>query len=51
MKGTASCTCEPPFKLFPFPTEKNDPLCRQVWIKNIGRKDPITGQKLAAVSR
>ena len=42
--GTRICICNPPFILFPFPTEKKDQERRQRWIKNINRKDPNTGK-------
>jgi len=33
--GTSICVCNPPFILFPFPTEKKDQEITQRWIKNI----------------
>ena len=33
--GSSMCDCQPPFKLFPFPTEKKNPECRLQWVKNI----------------
>lgn len=36
--GTASCVCEPPFKLLPFPTERADPVGRLKWAASINRK-------------
>jgi hypothetical protein len=42
--GTSICVCNPPFILFPFPTEKKDQERTQSWIKNINRKDPNTGK-------
>ena len=38
-----TCDCDPPFKLFPFPTEKKDNEGRQQWIKRINRKE-ISGK-------
>ncbi|CAH3160857.1 unnamed protein product [Porites evermanni] len=35
--GASMCDCEPPFKLFPFPTEKKNPERRLQWAKNISR--------------
>ena len=32
-----NCDCQPPFKLFPFPTEKKNPERRLQWAKNISR--------------
>ena len=42
--GTSRCVCEPPFKLFPFPTERKNPKGRQEWIDLINRSDPDTGE-------
>lgn len=42
--GIGRCICEPPFRLFPFPTELQDPEGRQRWIKNVNRQDPKTGK-------
>ncbi|CAH3129618.1 unnamed protein product, partial [Porites lobata] len=36
--GTHTCDCEPPFKLFPFPTEKKDSEGRRRWTENIKRE-------------
>lgn len=38
-KGTSRCTCDPPFRLIPFPTERKDAKRRAEWIKLINRKD------------
>lgn len=38
------CTCEPPFKLFPFPTERRDSEGRKVWIRAVNRADPKSGK-------
>ena len=38
LSGTHTCDCEPPFKLFPFPTEKKDGEGRKRWTKNIKRE-------------
>ena len=35
--GSSMCDCQPPFKLFPFPTEKKNPERRLRWAKNISR--------------
>ena len=35
--GSSMCDCQPPFKLFPFPTEKKNPERRLQWAKNISR--------------
>ena len=42
--GTRIYVCNPPFMLFPFPTENKDKERRQRWIKNFNRKDPNTGK-------
>uniref|UniRef100_A0A8C6WRK7 THAP-type domain-containing protein n=1 Tax=Neogobius melanostomus TaxID=47308 RepID=A0A8C6WRK7_9GOBI len=42
--GTARCTCDPLFELFPFPTEQKDPKTLQQWIKSVNRKDEVTGK-------
>ncbi len=36
------CPRSPPFYLFPFPMESNDPETRKEWIKAVNRKDPKT---------
>lgn len=38
-----SCSCQPPFTLFPFPTEKKDPYGRQAWANVVSRVDATTG--------
>ena len=38
LNGTHTCDCEPPFKLFPFPTEKKDSEGRRRWKENIKRE-------------
>ena len=38
LNGTQTCDCEPPFKLFPFPTEKKDSKGRKRWTENIKRE-------------
>ena len=38
LNGTHTCDCEPPFKLFPFPTEKKDSEGRRRWTENIKRE-------------
>lgn len=48
--GTSRCVCEPPFKLFPFPTERKNPRGRQEWIDLINRSDPDTGESWAPKS-
>ena len=35
--GSGICDCQPPFKLFPFPTEKKNPERRLQWAKSISR--------------
>ena len=35
LNGTHTCECEPPFKLFPFPTEKKGSEGRRRWTGNI----------------
>jgi len=32
------CSCEVPFKLFPFPTERRDPHARKIWTRAIYRQ-------------
>ncbi|KAJ8251694.1 hypothetical protein GJAV_G00224100 [Gymnothorax javanicus] len=45
--GLDSCTCDPPFRLFPFPTQKQDPeRRRQRWIQAFKRPDPRNPKKL-----
>uniref|UniRef100_A0A8C6U0Y4 THAP-type domain-containing protein n=1 Tax=Neogobius melanostomus TaxID=47308 RepID=A0A8C6U0Y4_9GOBI len=46
-KGTSWCICEPPYVLFPFPTERKDPERRDEWTKLMNRKDIKTGQSWA----
>ena len=38
LNETHTCDCEPPFKLFPFPTEKKDSEGRRRWTENIKRE-------------
>ena len=38
LNGTHTCDCEPPFKLFAFPTEKKDSEGRRRWKENIKRE-------------
>ena len=38
LKRTHTCDCEPPFNLFPFPTEKKDSEGRRRWMGNIKRE-------------
>ena len=38
LNGTHTCDCEPPFKLFPFPTEKKDSEGKGRWTENIKRE-------------
>ena len=35
--GSSMCDCQPPFKLFPFPTEKKNPERRLQWAKDTSR--------------
>ena len=42
--GIGRCICEPPFQLFPFPTEARDPGRRKQWTQLVNRVDPETGQ-------
>ena len=42
--GMGKCICEPPFRLFPFPTELQDLEGRWRWIKNVNRLDRKTGK-------
>jgi hypothetical protein len=42
--GIGQCVCDPPFQLFPFPTELKDPEGRKRWAKLVGRKDEATGK-------
>ena len=42
------CACTPPFQLFPFPSNKEDPEGRRMWEKAVWRKDKITGQNWMA---
>ncbi|KAJ8251695.1 hypothetical protein GJAV_G00224110 [Gymnothorax javanicus] len=44
--GLDSCTCDPPFRLFPFPTQKQDPERRQRWIQAFKRPDPWKPKRL-----
>lgn len=37
LNGTETCDCEPPFKLFPFPTEKKNKEGRKRWADNVHR--------------
>ncbi|XP_061173256.1 uncharacterized protein LOC133182425 [Saccostrea echinata] len=37
--GLGSCICEPPFRLFPFPTELKDNYSRQKWTSIVNRKN------------
>ncbi|XP_032880517.1 uncharacterized protein LOC116975475 [Amblyraja radiata] len=37
--STGNCFCPPPFKLYPFPTEKRDGAARLRWTKLVNRKD------------
>lgn len=39
------CTCQPPFTLHPFPTERSNPEIRKKWIKLINRKDTTPTKK------
>ncbi|KAI8491853.1 hypothetical protein Bbelb_302260 [Branchiostoma belcheri] len=38
------CDCPPPFKLFPFPTEKKRPDARRRWNKLINKKDSVSNK-------
>lgn len=38
-----SCICHPPFTLFPFPSEKQQPEKRKHWIRMVNRKDKDGG--------
>jgi hypothetical protein len=40
------CGCTPPFKLFAFPGEKNDPLARSQWTKLVNRRDSKNANKV-----
>lgn len=44
--GSSPCDCQPPFRLFPFPTEKKNSERRLQWVKNISRKNPKNGTLL-----
>lgn len=48
--GTSRCVCDPPFKLFPFPTERKNSKGRQEWIDLINRSDLNTGESWAPKS-
>lgn len=37
--GLGSCICDPPFYLFPFPTELKDSYARQKWASIVNRKN------------
>lgn len=37
--GQGSCDCLPPFRLFPFPTERKDPAGRLQWTSLVNRKN------------
>ena len=38
-QGLASCICEPPFRLFPFPTARRDDQSRKKWASIVNRKN------------
>ena len=38
-QGLASCICEPPFRLFPFPTTRRDDQSRKKWASIVNRKN------------
>ena len=40
------CNCEPPFLLFPFPTEKKDASARKIWTKMINRTNENDKKKI-----
>ncbi|XP_071481997.1 uncharacterized protein [Diadema antillarum] len=42
--GLGCCDCDPPFHLFPFPTEKQDQDGRRRWNKLMNQKDQSTGK-------
>ena len=42
--GTGRCICDPPFRLFTFPTELQNPEGRLQWTKNVNRQDVKTGK-------
>ncbi|KAK3105808.1 hypothetical protein FSP39_006157 [Pinctada imbricata] len=37
--GLGSCICEPPFYIYPFPTERKDNYSRQKWASIVNRKN------------
>jgi len=43
-KGCGSCICDPPFILFPFPTQTKNSHARNLWIRQVNRKDKIHGK-------
>ena len=42
--GTGRCICDPPFRLFNFPTELRNAEARRQWTKNVHRQDVKTGK-------
>jgi len=38
IRGNEMCTCQAPFQLHPFPTEKRNKEARDIWIKLVNRK-------------
>ncbi|XP_077391669.1 uncharacterized protein LOC144027748 isoform X2 [Festucalex cinctus] len=55
-KGTSRCTCDPPYVLIPFPTERKAPERRAEWTKLMNRKnktgknwDPTKNSRVCSV--
>ena len=46
--GQSLCNCQPPFKLFSFPSEKKDPEAREIWCKPTNRASTDGSQKIWA---
>uniref|UniRef100_A0A7M5UG70 THAP-type domain-containing protein n=1 Tax=Clytia hemisphaerica TaxID=252671 RepID=A0A7M5UG70_9CNID len=45
------CTCLPPFQLFTFPTERENPEARMIWRELINRREPSNKNLLWSPSR
>ncbi|KAK2160251.1 hypothetical protein LSH36_137g03021 [Paralvinella palmiformis] len=46
-----SCTCPPPFELFPFPSKKSDRERREKWLRNLNRGDELHSYKFKEPSK
>ncbi|XP_057297916.1 uncharacterized protein LOC130628892 [Hydractinia symbiolongicarpus] len=47
----SECSCEPPFRLYPFPTTKKNPEKRKMWIQLLNRLAPGSKDKLFEPSK